>query len=115
MERTDEEKLLIQPVQVSLGDQTFALYPLTVDRATLWCKEYAKLIADITAIAGLNEATIAGSAAQIENVLGGQNDKCIDLLLMWAPDLDREYLARKTYPKQIGAAIKICYAMANPM
>jgi hypothetical protein len=93
MARTDEAVLTRQALEVTLGGEKRLVRPLVIRDSREWRKRVAEAFAELGALdAGtLNLADPEGVRKALELVAVTVPEKIADLVLAYAPELDREW------------------------
>lgn len=90
-ERTEEQKLIQEPLKVTLGGRVYEIKPLPVKYSLPWCKKVAKLTAG-GVLSQLNQSSENPEAFEtaMYNILAERPAEAIDLFFEYARDLNQD-------------------------
>ena len=89
--RTEEDKVLQNPVKVTLGGKGYEIRPLPIKYALPWCKSVIQItISGIMSRASITTDTPEEFDNAMNDVLIERPEKLIDLFFDYAKDLDKE-------------------------
>ena len=93
MARSDEAVLTRQALEVTLGGEKRLIRPLVIRESRQWRKRVAEAFAELGALdtSTLNLADPEGVRRALELVAVTVPEKITDLVLAYAPELDREW------------------------
>jgi hypothetical protein len=113
MERTEEEILLEESIEVTLCGKTYTVWPLKCDRAIAWRKAGAQLAGDIIPAftgADQNGGGVDVIAKVLPAVFVDGIEAMIEMMYLHSPELeaDRDTIkASATHAEEVGAAIRV--------
>ncbi len=110
--RTEEQKILQEPVVVKLGGKDYEIKPLPIILASPWRKKFIKLLQDVSALAKITDED-AGFADALNNVLIEKPDELTDLFFEYAR-LSKEELQNSASSVEILNALIEVIAFESP-
>src|SRR4030043_261913 len=87
--RTEEQKILQEPVTVTFGGREFEIKPLPLIKATPWRKKFIELTKEMSALASVTSDSEEFLNA-LADILTEKPDALVDLFFEYVPYLNRE-------------------------
>jgi len=109
--RTEEDKLLMAPIEVTLGGKTYQVKPLVIRDAREWRKKLTALLASLPGYAKDGQDFQSAIQAMMVSV----PDAVIDLFFDYARELPREEIEGAATESEIGTAFAAIMEVANPL
>lgn len=114
MERTEMQKLTMEPIKVMLGNEEYDIKPLVSKMAIPWVAKVVKILSESIGLTRLkSEDTIALESA-MRSVMIDNPGKMIDLFFEYARDLNREEIENTASSAQLIAAFEQCLELEKP-
>ena len=113
MDRTEEQKLLQEPVVVLFGEQEYKIKPLTIVHAAAWRKRFIKLMGELTVLVQVTSDD-AGYMPALSKVLLDKPDELTDLFFEYVKDLNRSEIESKASSLQLLKAIEEVVKFESP-
>lgn len=112
--RTDEDKVLQNPVSVTLGGEKYEIKPLPILKANKWRREFITLMQDISSLASVTSDDKDAFSKALSSILIDKPEKLVDLLFEYAVDLPRETIENSASSIEILNAIEEVIGLESP-
>jgi len=89
-ERTDEQKLVQSPIEVTLGGKLYAIRPLVIKDAREWRKKLVKTFSKLPGYVNVTSDNPESFADAMQGMMVELQDEVADLFFDYAKELDRE-------------------------
>lgn len=112
MPRTEEEKSIMSPLKVKLGEKDYKIKPLGILKAREWRQKAAEELGPITA--NLQPTSYQGRMliAGLPAALAAFPEKMCDLLFAYAPDLPKDTILEEATEEQITVVFEQIWEIA---
>jgi len=114
MERTEEQKILQEPITVSLGGKDYRVRPLVIKESRAW---RVKLVAALKSLPTQINTTSDPTALSdnIQAMFLTMPDMAADLFFAYAKDLNREEIEAAALDSELAAAFEQVVELAFPL
>ena len=113
MERTEEQKIIQEPVVVILGGEKYEIIPLVIREAAPWRRKFVGLFANVSAISSVTSDNPKEFTSAMEEMLLTKPDKLTDLFFEYTK-LNREEIEGKATTVEIINAFEEVFALEAP-
>ncbi len=108
--RTEEQKALMQPIEVKFGAKKYPIQPLTMIPARDWRVELATVMGPISD----NFQSTGAVSTGLSQALLQFPDKCAELVFSYAKDLPKEVIVKEATDEQLSEAFLQIMGVAYP-
>jgi len=115
MERTDEQKLVQAPIEVTLGGKLYAIRPLVIKDSREWRKKLVKTFAKLPGYVNVTTDNPESFAAAMNGMMVELSDEVTDLFFGYAIDLDREAIEATANDTELADAFQEVVKYAFPL
>ncbi len=113
MERTEEQKIIQEPIIVLFGGKEYEIKPLPIIKASPWRKRFISLMKDISALSSVTSDKDNFLTA-LSDILSTKPDALVDLFFEYVPYLDRKEIENIASSQEILTAIEEVVALESP-
>ncbi len=113
--RSEEDKVLKSPVNVSLGGQEYEIAPLVIKESREWRKKIVGLLVELRRDAEVKADDPGAFEAALKNVLINTPEAAADLFFAYAKGLDREAIEASATDDELSVALQEVMPMAFPL
>lgn len=115
MARTEEEKLTQAPIILILGSKEHKVRPLVIKESKEWREELAKLISSLPEHVNASTDNPEEFGDAVNAILVTMPDKVIDLVFLYAKDLNRQEIESVATDAEIATAFEQIVEVAFPL
>lgn len=112
--RTEEQKLLQEPVKVLLGGKEYEIKPLPIKYASPWRRKFITLMGEASALASVTSDDKDGFLKALSELLTDKPDRLVDLLFEYMPNLKRDEIESQATSSEILNALEEVVAFEAP-
>jgi len=110
--RTEEQKIMQEPVLVSFGGKEYEIKPLPIVKASPWRKKFIALMSEVSMLASITSDDKETFLKALSDILIKEPDKLVDLLFEYIPN--REEIENIASSQEILKAIEEVVALEAP-
>ena len=114
-ERTEDQKVFQEPIEVMLGGKKWAIKPLVIKYSRPWRKKVVDLIAELPKYTEVDTSKPDDFAKSLKMLMVESQDMVIDLFFEYAKDLDRNEIEGTATEKEISDAFEAVMTLAFPL
>ena len=116
MERTEEDKVVQAPIEVTLGGKVYEIPPLVIKYSRPWRKKLVALVAPLPAMASAEfETNDAEFQSLFTQLLVQMPDETINLFFEYARELDRKEIEDIATDAEMSIAFAEVVKVAFPL
>lgn len=114
-DRTEEEIIGQLPIRVRLGETEYEIKPLRILEAMKWREELSKAMGEVLGTFNTTGVSLADSLKSgLTGALLKFPEKILELLLLFAPNLDRQKVLEEATEEQVNLAFSKVMTVAYP-
>ena len=113
--RTEEEKVAQAPLKLTLGGKIYDVPPLVIKESRLWRAQLSELLSLLPQYANVTTDTPDKFHTALTAILVTMPDKVVELVLAYAPGLDREEIEATATDAEIAKAFEQIMEVAFPL
>ena len=115
VERTEEEKLVQAPIEVTLGGEVYKVSLLVIRDSREWRKKIISLIAPLPGMLATNTEDPDKFSDVLTTMMVTMPDQVADLFFEYAKDLDRETIEANATDNELAKAFEKVVEVAFPL
>lgn len=115
MERSEDQKVFRDPIEVTLGGEMHQIAPLVIKEARVWRKSFATLIGKLPGYAKTTTDDADSFGDAVTGLLVSTPDEMADLFFQYAKNLNREEIEDVATEGELAAAFEKVMAVAFPL
>jgi len=113
--RTAEDKVLQEPIRVTLGGAEYTIPLLPYIEAKEFRKQYLKLLKHMAPLSDKDKENPA-DVLEMLSLMGEQMpDECVDLFFVYAKSLPRQHIEETATEPELQVAVGEVFRVANPL
>lgn len=113
--RTDEDKILQNPVTVFFNGVEYGIKPLVIREAREWRRQFAALIGKLPSYTKTTTDDPAGFNSAVGALIVEMPDEMTDLFFSYAKDLPRDEIEGTATELEMAAAVEVLLTIAIPL
>ena len=111
--RTEEQKVLQEPVTVTLGGQKYEIKPLVIREASPWRRKFVSLFTDLSSLSSVTSDNPEKFQDAMNEILLVKPDKITDLFFEYTK-LNRDEIESKATTVEMVNAFQEVFALEAP-
>jgi len=111
--RTEEQKVLQEPVTVTLGGQKYEIKPLVIREASPWRRKFVSLFTDLSSLSSVTSDNPEKFQEAMNEILLVKPDKITDLFFEYTK-LNRDEIESKATTVEMVNAFQEVFALEAP-
>lgn len=113
--RTEEQKLIQEPVKVVFGGKEFPVKPLVIKESRAWRQRVISVLTELPQLTKMTSDDVGKFSSALESLLVTMPDTVIDLFFSYAKDLDREEIESIASDSEMAVAWDKVVELAFPL
>ena len=114
MERTEMQKIIMEPIEVNLGDKTYPIKPLPIKQAIPWLKKVVDLLIGSISLSQIKANDTETMQSAMQKIMIDNPGLIVDLVFDYAKNLNREEIENTASSAQLMKAFEQCLEFEKP-